>query len=68
MGREQFIRYRCDWCGATSDPGPERHGSNMPKGWGYVDSTHEILCPECHVARNAAIAEAKRRRTEGIRL
>ena len=61
MGRQENISYVCDWCGATSIPG-SRESSDMPENWGYIDSTHEILCETCHATRDAAIFAARKAR------
>ena len=69
MGREETVRYVCDWCVGTSPPGPLTngdYGTDMPKNWGYIDSTQEILCAECHVARQVAIDAAREARRAAV--
>ena len=49
MARRETVVYECDWCKVTSlegVPHPEL-GTKVPANWGYVDWSHEMLCPTC---------------------
>jgi hypothetical protein len=67
MGRRETVVYDCDWCKATAPADLGRGHTDFPDGWGYAkDANYTVLCPECHIAQDAALACAKAARRAGI--
>ncbi|HEX7069876.1 MAG TPA: hypothetical protein VF190_03675 [Rhodothermales bacterium] len=63
MGRVTRVEYECDWCEVIATDGDF---DELPTTWTHIESTYELLCPECHKARDVAIKAARDARKAGI--